>query len=156
MAEEIERKFLVTGEGWRTGGIGVPYIQGYLSRDPDRIVRVRRAGDRAFLTIKGRTRGITRPEFEYPIPLADAVAMLTLCDGPVVEKIRTEVDFGGKRWEVDEFQGANAGLVLAEIELSREDEPFALPPWVGEEVSGDPRYSNVRLAREPFTTWSGK
>lgn len=154
MAEEIERKFLVTGDDWRTEGVGIPYTQGYLSRDPERVVRIRRAGERAFLTVKGLTRGISRSEFEYPIPLADFAAMRELCDGPVVEKIRTVVDFSGKRWEVDEFQGANAGLIVAEIELAREDETFPLPPWVGKEVSDDPRYSNVRLASEPFTTWS--
>lgn len=154
MAEEIERKFLVVGDGWRTGGVGVPYVQGYLSRDPERIVRIRRAGERAFLTVKGLTRGISRPEFEYPIPLADFAAMRELCDGPVVEKIRTVVPFAGKHWEVDEFLGANAGLIVAEIELCREDEPFTLPPWVGREVSDAPRYSNVRLASEPFTMWS--
>lgn len=153
MAHEIERKFLVTGETWRTGTAGVPYVQGYLSQDPDRVVRVRRAGDRAFLTIKGRTRGITRPEFEYPIPLADAEELLKLCQGSLVEKTRFTVPWAGKHWEVDVFHGANTGLVVAELELASEEEPFERPPWLGAEVSQDPRYANVRLAACPFSRW---
>lgn len=153
MGREIERKFLVTGDGWRGAGESCRYVQGYLSRDPERVVRVRRAGEKAFLTIKGVTRGVVRPEFEYPIPAADAEELLKLCLSPLIEKTRTVVEYGGKRWEVDEFAGENAGLVIAEIELSREDEPFQRPPWLGREVSADPRYSNASLSERPFKSW---
>lgn len=153
MASEIERKFLVKTNAWREGAVGVPYVQGYLSRDPGRTVRIRRAGDKAFLTIKGITRGISRPEFEYPVPLADAEEMMKLCAGPLIEKTRHLVLFAGKRWEVDEFHGANAGLIVAEIELAAEDEPFETPPWLGREVSDDPRYSNSRLSEHPYSEW---
>lgn len=153
MADEIERKFLVVGDGWRGGASGLRYVQGYLSRDPERIVRVRRAGEKAFLTIKGLARGVSRKEFEYSVPLADAEELLRLCLRPLIEKVRTVVEYHGKRWEVDEFAGENAGLVVAEIELTREEEPFDRPPWAGQEVSDDPRYSNSSLCERPFTKW---
>lgn len=149
MATEIERKFRVQGDGWRQGA-GTHYRQGYLSRDPDRTVRVRLAGEHAWLTIKGRTIGLARPEFEYPIPLADGEALLQLCDGPLVEKIRRRIDYRGMVWEVDEFFGANAGLVLAEIELSHPDQTFDAPPWLAEEVSADPRFFNANLSLRPY------
>jgi adenylate cyclase len=153
MAEEIERKYLVEGAGWRSGP-GTLYRQGYLCSDQARTVRVRVAGDRGFLTIKGETRGISRPEFEYAIPLADAEAMLEgLCARPLVEKTRHVVEHAGHTWEVDEFHGENAGLILAEVELSNADEVPALPPWVGAEVSSDPRYFNANLAKRPFRSW---
>lgn len=144
MGIEIERKFLVVGEGWR-GGDGVRVRQGYLSRDPERTVRVRIAGGRAFLAIKGFTRGAVRSEFEYEIPVLEAEQILSLCQGGVLEKTRHLVPFGGFRWEVDEFHGRRAGLVLAEIELSHPDEAFPRPPWLGPEVTGDPRYFNSSL-----------
>jgi len=153
MPDEIERKFLVVGDAWRAGAVGTRYVQGYLSRDPERTVRVRRAGDKAFLTIKGISRGISRPEFEYAIPVAHAEELLNLCIRPLIEKTRTVVEYGGKRWEVDEFAGDNAGLVIAEIELKSEDELLDLPPWAGTDVSDDPRYYNSNLSERPFTTW---
>jgi adenylate cyclase len=154
MGIEIERKFLVTGDGWRAQAASqTRFSQGYLSRDPARTVRVRIAGEQAFLTIKGATHGATRAEFEYAVPLADAQALLGLCDGPVVEKIRHLCPHEGMTWEVDEFLGANAGLVVAEIELSSETQPFARPAWLGEEVTGDGRYVNANLAVRPYTSW---
>jgi CYTH domain-containing protein len=133
---------------------GFPYVQGYLSRDPERVVRVRQAGDRAYITIKGVSQGARRPEFEYPIPLSDAEALMTLCLRPLIEKVRYVVEYHGKRWEVDELHGDNKGLILAEIELAREDEPFDLPPWIGQEVSQDARYYNANLVEHPFTQWN--
>ena len=154
MGIEIERKFLVTGDGWRQqASAQTRFSQGYLSRDPARTVRVRVAGSAAFLTIKGATRGATRAEFEYEVPLADAQALLAMCDGPVVEKIRHLCPHEGMTWEVDEFLGANAGLVVAEIELESEGQPFARPAWLGDEVTGDARYVNANLAVSPFATW---
>lgn len=154
MGIEIERKFLVCGEGWRQPPERqTRFSQGYLSRDPARTVRVRLAGDKAFLTIKGATRGASRAEFEYEIPVADGQALLALCEGPVVEKIRHLCEHAGMTWEVDEFLGANAGLRVAEIELQSEDQPFELPAWLGEEVTADARYVNANLAVRPFTSW---
>lgn len=154
MATEIERKFLVTGEAWRSAD-GTRLVQGYLNRDKARTVRVRVAGEQAFLTIKGQTRGATRAEFEYEIPLAEAEALLQLCDGPVIEKIRHLVPHAGFTWEVDEFFGDNAGLVVAEIELQSEDQGFERPDWVSEEVTHDPRYFNSSLAAHPYRRWQG-
>ncbi len=154
MASEIERKFLVTDETWRQDAVGTPYAQGYLSLDPQRIVRIRRAGEKAFLTIKGLTIGVTRAEFEYPIPLPDAEAMFALCLGPLIEKTRYIVPWAGNRWEVDEFHGDNAGLIIAELELASEDESFEKPPWLGLEVSDDLRYGNSRLVEHPFRSWT--
>lgn len=154
MGIEIERKFLVTGDAWRVQAASqTRFSQGYLCRDPARTVRVRIAGEQAFLTIKGATHGATRAEFEYAVPLADAQALLALCDGPVVEKIRHLCPHEGMTWEVDEFLGANAGLVVAEIELESEGQPFAHPAWLGDEVTGDGRYVNANLAVRPFTGW---
>lgn len=155
MAVEIERKFLVIGNDWRQTE-GVRYLQGYLSRDKERTVRVRLAGDKAFLTIKSVTTGISRNEFEYEIPVADAEELLKLCDGPVIEKVRNTILFGGRVWQVDEFRGANEGLVVAEVELEKEDQPFDRPPWLGKEVSGDPRYFNSNLAVNPYCNWRSK
>lgn len=154
MGIEIERKFLVTGDGWRQqASTQTHFSQGYLSRDPARTVRIRVAGEKAFLTIKGATTGATRAEFEYEVPLADAQALLALCDGPVVEKIRHLCPHEGMTWEVDEFLGANAGLVVAEIELESETQVFARPEWLGAEVTGDGRYVNANLAVKPFASW---
>jgi len=153
MPAEIERKFLVVGDTWRGGPAGTRCVQGYLSREPERTVRVRLAGEKAFLTIKGISRGISRAEFEYAIPVIEAEELLKLCMRPLIEKTRTVVEYHGKRWEVDEFAGVNAGLVVAEIELKSEDEVFDLPPWVGVEVSADARYYNSSLSERPFTTW---
>ncbi len=153
MAIEIERKFLVKGDAWRNDS-GVQYRQGYLNRDKARTVRVRIAGEAGFLTIKGQSTGATRAEFEYPVPLNDAQALLALCDGPLVEKTRYIVWHAGHRWEVDEFAGDNAGLVVAELELASEDEAFERPAWLGAEVTHDPRYFNSNLATLPFCSWS--
>lgn len=156
MGIEIERKFLVGGDGWRRQAASqTRFSQGYLCRDPARTVRVRIAGDAAFLTIKGATTGATRAEFEYAVPLADAQQLLAMCDGPVVEKVRHLCPFEGMTWEVDEFLGANAGLVVAEIELDTEGQAFARPAWLGAEVTGDARYVNANLAVRPFTSWGG-
>jgi adenylate cyclase len=153
MAAEIERKFLVDTALWKPHGSGTLYRQGYLSSTKERVVRVRLAGDSAKLTIKGETSGITRVELEYDIPVTDAPALLELCEQPLIEKVRHVEVVGGKTWEVDVFLGANAGLVVAELELAAEDEPFERPPWVTKEVSGDPRYYNNNLIRHPFESW---
>ncbi len=155
MPIEIERKFLVTDDSWRkTAGEGIPIRQGYLVGEGLASVRVRLAGHQANINIKGRTLGVRRQEFEYPIPVADARILLdTLCAKPLVEKIRYTVWFEGHEWEVDVFEGANAGLVVAEIELKDEHEAFVRPPWVGKEVSDDPRYYNTELRKHPFREW---
>jgi adenylate cyclase len=154
MANEIERKFLVRGDAWREQGTPERFRQGYLRTAGPATVRVRIAGDRGFLTIKGPTSGMTRSEYEYPIPLADAEALLdTLCARPQIEKLRTRIPSGAHTWEVDEFLGDNAGLVVAEIELRSEDEAFDRPAWLGEEVTADPRYRNAALAQRPYRRW---
>jgi len=152
MALEVERKFLVKGSEWRHVE-GVVFRQGYLSTEKERTVRVRVAGDRATLTVKGINRGAVRTEFEYDIPLEDARELLLLCEQPLIEKIRRRIEHGGLIWEVDEFSGENEGLVVAEVELDREDRPLAKPPWVGEEVTHDPRYYNANLIANPFRKW---
>lgn len=152
MGIEIERKFLVTGTAWRQGA-GVRLSQGYLNRDKERTVRVRLAGEKAFLTIKGVSVGACRAEFEYEIPAGDAEQLLKLSDGPVIEKIRRVVQLEGDTWEVDEFLGDNAGLVVAEIELQSEGQAFARPDWLGPEVTHDARYFNSSLATKPFSGW---
>jgi len=153
MGIEIERKFLTTQNAWRELGSPVPYKQGYLVSDGQRTVRVRVAGDQGYITIKGPTSGASRSEFEYRIPVDEANELFLLCALPIIEKFRTEVIYEGKLWEVDEFLGANQGLVMAEIELSSEDESFALPPWIGAEVTGDRRYYNSQLALNPYLNW---
>lgn len=154
MGIEIERKFLVTGEGWRAAARGEVYRQGYLAVDPDRTVRVRVAGDAGYLTVKGRTEGLVRTEFEYLIPGPEAAEMLDrLCLRPLIEKTRYRVEHAGRVWEIDEFGGENRGLVLAEVELGDPADSVELPEWVGEEVSGDPRYYNANLVRHPFMQW---
>lgn len=152
MSTEIERKFLVRGTDWRQGA-PVRLRQGYLNRDKERTVRVRIAGSRAYLTIKGLTRGVSRPEFEYEIPLQDGEALLTLCDGVPLEKDRYTLQHAGATWEVDEFLGANAGLVIAEIELNDERQEFERPGWLSTEVTDDPRYFNSSLIAAPYRTW---
>jgi len=153
VAREIERKFRVVGEGWRTD-CGVRIRQGYLSTVPERSVRVRVAGGRATLTVKGPSEGIARAEYEYQIPVAEAEQMLDrLCVRPLIEKIRHRVDHGGRCWEVDEFVGENEGLVIAEIELDDESQAIDRPAWLGEEVSHDPRFFNASLVRSPYATW---
>ena len=155
MAVEIERKYLVDVSIWRPAGAGVAMRQGYLSSVPERVVRVRVEADRAYLTIKGATRGISRVELEYDLPVADAHQLLDeLCERPLIEKTRYREVHGARTWEIDVFAGDNAGLVLAEVELASEDERVEPPPWATTEVSHDPRYYNVNLAKRPFSTWA--
>lgn len=152
MAIEIERKFLVNSKDWKISE-PVQIRQGYLNRDPDRTVRIRAAGNQAWITVKGRTIGSVRSEFEYPIPLDDADALLLLCERPLLEKRRYHFEHDGRTWEVDEFLGANVGLVVAEIELDTPDAEFSMPSWIGIEVTNDSRYFNSNLSVNPFTTW---
>ena len=154
MTREIERKFLVDIAEWRAEAAGTLYRQGYLSSVKERVVRVRIAGERAFLTVKGITSGISRLEFEYPIPLADAEAMLDrLCERPLVEKTRHREVFAGRTWEIDVFHGDNDGLVVAEVEIASPEEKVELPRWAVAEVSNDPRYFNSNLAANPYKNW---
>ena len=154
MGHEIERKFLVNGDAWRVDATGSSELrQGYLATEPSCTVRVRLADERAFLTIKGIRQGVTRPEFEYAVPADDAAELLELCFGRTVAKTRWRVPVGDHLWEVDEFHGANAPLVLAEIELAAEDEEFVRPDWLGAEVSTDDRYSNSYLSCHPRGEW---
>lgn len=151
MGVEIERKFLVKGDSWRQLATGSFYCQGYLSLTRERVVRVRTAGDRGFLTVKGVTKGISRLEYEYEIPLQDAKDMLDhLCERPLIEKHRYRVEFEGLVWEIDEFMGDNQGLILAEVELAEEDQIISLPEWIGKEVSRDPKYHNAGLVKHPY------
>ncbi|MFZ3191660.1 MAG: CYTH domain-containing protein [Moraxellaceae bacterium] len=156
MAIEIERKFLLKNQQWRTvAGVSCLIRQGYLSDQPERTVRVRVAGEQAWLTIKGKTEGIARLELEYPIPVAEAMQLLDqLCLKPLIEKYRYRIAQAALVWEIDEFLGENAGLVVAEIELSAADQVFDQPDWLGAEVSDDPRYFNSALIRQPFSRWS--
>jgi adenylate cyclase len=154
MGVEIERKFLLAGDAWRALGEPMLMRQGYLSLDPDRTVRVRIEGGAGTLTIKGRSQGATRGEWEYPIPLDDAADLLDrLCQQPLIEKYRRRIPYAGNTWEVDEFLGANAGLVVAEIELASEDQAFDKPDWIGAEVTDDRRYFNSSLIKLPFSAW---
>ncbi|MCU0524207.1 MAG: CYTH domain-containing protein [Elainella sp. Prado103] len=154
MGTEIERKFLVRGEAWRSLAEGILYRQGYLSIEPDRTVRVRIAGNQGYLTIKGLSDGIRRAEYEYAIPIQDATELLdTLCQPPLIEKQRYRIAWGDAIWEVDEFLGDNQGLIVAEIELNHPDQPFDRPDWIGAEVSHDPRYFNASLVKYPFCQW---
>lgn len=155
MGIEIERKFLVVGDDWKYQTECVFMRQGYICSDPGRIVRVRIEGERAMLTIKGKTVGISRGEWEYAIPLEDARQLLdTLCEKPLIEKNRYRIPFGGFVWEVDEFFAENAGLIVAEIELESETQFFVKPDWLGQEVSQDSRYANANLFKHPFQAWS--
>jgi adenylate cyclase len=159
MATEIERKFIISGSGWRDiAAAGNTIRQGYLvDVGPDNIrasVRVRVEGDKANLNIKSATLDMTRSEYEYPIPMEDALEMLEhLCIWPLIEKTRYEVEHAGHLWEIDVFEGDNEGLVVAEIELQSVDEPFEKPSWAGEEVTDDPRYYNVCLTSNPYKEW---
>lgn len=155
---EIEHKFLIKNDGWKASSSeGVLYRQGYIKTESGTAVRVRIAGEKGFLTLKGQGRGeqgISRSEFEYEIPLADAEAMMDeLLDTTLIEKHRYLVEYEGKTWEVDIFSGDNTGLEVAEIELNSEDEKFSIPDWAGECVSDDPRYFNSSLTQKPYNTW---
>ncbi|MBF0271770.1 MAG: CYTH domain-containing protein [Magnetococcales bacterium] len=154
MGKEIERRFLVKGDGWRGLGQGVEYQQGFLSTVKERVVRVRIAGEKATLTIKGISEGYSRLEFEYEIPKADARILLnSLCERPWIEKIRYRIPIGDVVWEVDEFHGDNQGLIMAEVELADENQQVALPSWIGREVSTDSRYFNASLVHTPYSLW---
>jgi len=156
MGVEIERKFLVKDDQWRRFGPGVRYRQGYLTTEIERTVRVRVVGNKGFLTIKGKTRKSKRNEFEYEIPIKDARWMLdVLCKKPLIEKIRYTIKYKGLIWEIDEFLGVNEGLILAEVELSAEDQVINLPEWIGQEVTGDPAYYNANLVIKPYSQWQG-
>lgn len=155
MATEIERKFLVNGDQWRSLGGGQRYCQGYLPTQDNVTVRVRIVGEKAYLTLKGPTQGMSRSEFEYDIPVTDAEILLnTLCQRPWIEKWRYRIPMGDLVWEVDEFLGENQGLILAEVELVSEDQTFDLPDWMGQEVTGDHRYYNSNLVNYPYQQWS--
>jgi len=154
MGTEIERKFLLRTFDYPKNN-GVAYRQGYLPTEKGTTVRIRTCGGVGFITIKGATVGLSRKEYEYPIPLADANEMLSsLCVGHIVEKVRYRVRQDGAIWEVDEFQGENKGLVVAEVELSSADQRVILPDWVGEDVSSDPRYTNLALSQTPYRYWN--
>lgn len=159
MAVEIERKFLVQNDNWKASDDGAPlqglrFRQGYIPAEGLTTVRVRLEGPAAKLTIKGKNEGLARAEFEYPIPLDDANAMLdSLCAKPLIEKTRYCRTEHGLVWEIDVFEGENEGLIVAEVELEREDQQVNLPDWVGQEVSGDPRYYNVNLVSNPYRGW---
>lgn len=155
MATEIERKFLVTGEFSRQVISAQRIVQGYICSQPGRTVRVRIRGEEGFLTIKGASdeKGLSRYEFEQKIPLADAEELLKLCEPGAIDKMRNLVPAGKHTWEIDVFHGENEGLILAEIELASEDEPFERPDWIGQEVSGDRRYYNSMLTKHPYKQW---
>lgn len=154
MATEIERKFRVNTSAWVPSDPGTHFKQGYLNSQKERVVRVRIEGTQAKLTIKGITTGVTRAEFEYPIPIDDAAVLLdSLCEQPLIDKHRHVETHDGRTWEIDVFHGDNNGLVIAEVELPSEDAALVLPPWVEDEVSGDPRYFNSNLLKQPYKTW---
>ena len=154
MAVEIEKKFLLASDDWRKTAKGTFYRQGYLPAESGCTVRVRTAGATGYLTIKGRSVGAARPEFEYPIPLDDANEMLdTLCKKPLIEKTRYLVNYCGFTWEIDEFEGENKGLLVAEIELQYPEQEFEKPSWIGREVTGESRYFNARLVDTPYSKW---
>lgn len=155
MPQEIERKFLVSGDGWREMATGKAYCQGYIrTAVPGQSVRVRIAGDQGYLTIKGPAKGLSRAEFEYDIPVVDAQEMLeTLCDRPLIEKIRYRLPVDEVVWEIDEFKGENTGLIVAEVELASEHQSVKLPDWIGKEVSGELKYYNSSLVKHPYSQW---
>lgn len=155
MATEIERKFLVDTAKWASisKSIQVKMKQGYLVSLPDKTIRVRIAEEKAYLTIKGKSKNISRPEFEYEIPVSDAYELLTIMGGNMVEKIRHYIVFDNCTWEVDVFEGDNKGLIVAEIELKSEDQIFNFPEWIAKEVTDDKRYTNSNLAIKPYGEW---
>ncbi len=155
MGTEIERKFLVRDQSWRAAAhASENIVQGYIANTGRASIRVRVSGEQASLNLKSMTLGVSRAEFDYPIPVADAQDMLhSLCLQPLIEKTRHHIRFGELLWEIDEFRGANAGLVVAELELNHPDQPFPSPPWLGQEVSDDPRYYNVCLLDHPYCNW---
>jgi len=154
MGTEIERKFLVCNDSWKGGPEGKLFRQGYICNKIEASVRVRISGQKSFLTIKGQSHGMQRAEFEFPIPLDDATALLdSLCEKPIIEKTRYLIEHDGNTWELDVFHGENDGLIMAEIELPSEDAQFSRPGWAGEEVTDDTRYYNVNLVANPYSKW---
>lgn len=154
MPVEIERKFLLKSDKWKKLGKPKFYQQGYLLIDKSKTIRIRTIDNEGFLTIKGETVGIRRSEFEYEIPVSDAKFMLeNLCEKPIIEKFRTKIFVDELVWEVDEFLGENKGLIITEVELKNENQKIQLPDWVGEEVTGDHRYNNSSLVKNPFNQW---
>ena len=155
MPVEIERKFLLKNDSWKKNPTETHYdiVQAYLNKEGENTVRIRIAENNAFLTIKSRTKGITRQEFQYKIPLEEAYELLKLSQTPIIEKIRYEIEYAGMKWEIDEFLGSNKGLYIAEIELESENQLFEKPEWLGQEVSSDKRYYNSYLADRPFSEW---
>lgn len=157
MGVEIERKFLLKGEAWRALGDPVHYRQGYLNRSKERTVRVRMAGEKGYLTIKGISKGMTRMEYEYEIPQEDCHSLLNdVAEKPLIEKNRFRIGYKGLTWEIDEFFGENQGLILAEVELESEDQKIELPDWIGKEVTQDPRYYNSNLISHPYSKWESR
>ncbi|MCH8021685.1 CYTH domain-containing protein [candidate division KSB1 bacterium] len=157
MAQEIERKFLTKSDAWRSNAIGRFYRQGYLSTVKERTVRIRTIRNEGYITVKGIAKGAARAEYEYEIPVKDANEMLdTLCEQPIIEKMRYEIEHNELIWLVDEFEGVNKGLILVEVELSDENQKIVLPDWVGAEVTGDPNYFNSNLTRNPYLGWGKK
>ena len=152
--KEIERKYLVISDEWKGKSQGVLYRQGYLSTNPERTVRVRLEGEQGKFTIKGEKKSGAGDEYEYNIPGDEAAYIIDhLCIKPVIEKMRYKIEYKGNNWEVDEFFGENLGLILAEIELDSVDQSFEKPPWIGEDVTEDPKYKNANLVRKPFSRW---
>ncbi|MBO9702637.1 MAG: CYTH domain-containing protein [Sporocytophaga sp.] len=158
MGQEIERKFLIKKDIWESATKGkASYLkQGYISTEPGKTIRVRITEAKSYLTIKGKTEGISRAEFEYEIPSEDANELLNLFASNCIEKVRHEILHDGKLWEVDVFNGENEGLIIAEIELDAADEKFTLPAWIDKEVSGDERYFNSNLSKNPFKNWKAE
>ena len=155
MPREIERKFLLQNDDWRAlAQRSVRMSQGYLASGGRVSVRIRIAGDEAHLNMKVGGLAASRAEYEYPVPVADARELLALADGPLIDKTRHFVEHGGFEWEVDEFHGDNSGLIVAELELAREDEPFPRPPWLAKEVTQLVRYYNVCLVKHPYRAWT--
>ncbi len=152
--QEIERKFLVKNEDFKALATGVLIHQGFLSSVKERTVRIRIAEQKAFLTVKGISKGASRTEFEYDIPFEDALIILEeLCEKPLISKYRYTIPWGDLFWEVDEFLGDNQGLIIAEIELQYENQSFELPDWIGKDVTGDPKYYNSNLVKFPYSVW---
>lgn len=155
MATEIERKYLVISNDWKADKVHT-IVQGYLSKDKERIVRIRIYDSFAYITIKGITKGISRAEYEYEIPLQDGLELLKICIRPIIEKKRSIVEYKKKKWEIDEFAGDNSGLIIAEIELEDQEDKCELPPWIGKDVSDDARYYNASLIENPYNTWKNE
>lgn len=151
--QEIERKFLIDKKRWKPKDKGAKIVQGYLSVDPQRVVRVRISDDKAFLTVKGKPSGIVRTELEYEIPKNEAEVLLRMCLNSLVEKTRYKEQIGNLTWEIDLFEGKNKGLILAEVELESENQNIDYPEWITQEVSEDKRYFNSWLSRKPYSEW---